>query len=156
MLRSVDVEHCPEPCSVFKQCSTCLKHSHCGWCSLDSTNITGQGICTEGSLEAPPGLDHPAGGTCEMLYYQQYPQAETSITTIIPPHELDFRDNVSIPFTNVVASTSSLKFSWHYVRCPPENECINGHHTCSPKSEKCFDLDEGFECMCGEGYKTEL
>lgn len=76
VLRHVDAEHCPEPCSVFKQCSTCLKHSHCGWCSLDAFNITGQGICTEGSLEAPPGFDHPAGGTCEMLYYQQYPRTE--------------------------------------------------------------------------------
>ena len=74
VLRSSDMDHCPEPCSVFKQCSTCLKHSHCGWCSLDSANITGQGICTEGSLEAP--ADHPAGGTCEMLYYQQFPQTE--------------------------------------------------------------------------------
>lgn len=46
-------------------------------------------------------------------------------------------------------------FSWHYVRCPMENECLNGHHTCSPKSEKCLDLVEGFECMCGDGYKTE-
>lgn len=47
------------------------------------------------------------------------------------------------------------KFSWHYVRCPPENECLNGHHTCSAKSEKCFDLDDGYECMCGDGYRNE-
>ncbi|XP_076283094.1 multiple EGF like domains 8 isoform X4 [Lasioglossum baleicum] len=142
VLRNSDIDHCPEPCSVFKQCSTCLKHSHCGWCSLDSANITGQGICTEGSLEAP--TDHPAGGTCEMLYYQQFPQTE--------PQALENPDNV----TMLIPSASSKPvFSWHYVRCPPENECTNGHHTCSPKSEKCFDLVEGFECMCGDGYKTE-
>lgn len=47
------------------------------------------------------------------------------------------------------------KFSWHYVRCPPENECLNGHHTCSPKSEKCQDLEEGFRCVCGDGYKLD-
>lgn len=76
VLRNADVDYCPEPCSTFKQCNTCLKHSHCGWCSLDSTNATGQGICTEGSLEAPPGFDHPAGGTCEMLYYHQYPKTD--------------------------------------------------------------------------------
>ncbi|XP_043511947.1 multiple epidermal growth factor-like domains protein 8 isoform X2 [Frieseomelitta varia] len=142
VLRSSDMDHCPEPCSVFKQCSTCLKHSHCGWCSLDSANITGQGICTEGSLEAP--ADHPAGGTCEMLYYQQFPQTE--------PQSLETLDNVTMLIPNVI---SKPEFSWHYVRCPPENECTNGHHTCSPKSEKCFDLEEGFECMCGDGYKTE-
>lgn len=68
------MEYCPEPCAVFKQCSTCLKHSHCGWCSLDTNSITGQGLCTEGSLEAPS--DHPAGGTCEMLYTQQFSQTD--------------------------------------------------------------------------------
>ncbi|XP_058808805.1 multiple epidermal growth factor-like domains protein 8 isoform X2 [Phymastichus coffea] len=153
VLRSTDVEYCPEPCSAFKQCSTCLKHSHCGWCSLDSTNVTGQGICTEGSLEAPPGFDHPAGGTCEMLYYQQHPQLDMPVTTTVSSHGEDYHDNVTISLSNVIPS---LRFSWHYVRCPPENECENSHHTCSPKSEKCFDLDEGFECMCGEGYKTEM
>lgn len=143
VLRSSDMDHCPEPCSVFKQCSTCLKHSHCGWCSLDSANITGQGICTEGSLEAP--ADHPAGGTCEMLYYQQLPTVELL-------KFLEISDNVTMLIPNVM---SKPIFSWHYVRCPPENECMNGHHTCSTKSEKCFDLEEGFECMCGDGYKTE-
>ncbi|KYM76277.1 Multiple epidermal growth factor-like domains protein 8 [Atta colombica] len=123
VLRNADMDHCPEPCSVFKQCSTCLKHSHCGWCSLDSANVTGQGICTEGSLEAP--ADHPAGET---------------------------QDNVTM---SLLVTVSKPDFSWHYVRCPPENECENGHHTCSPKSEKCFDLEEGFECKCGDGYKTE-
>ncbi|XP_076675324.1 multiple EGF like domains 8 isoform X3 [Andrena cerasifolii] len=153
VLRSSDMDHCPEPCSVFKQCSTCLKHSHCGWCSLDSANITGQGICTEGSLEAP--ADHPAGGTCDMLYNQQFPQTEPPLVTTLLPHyieSLESSDNVTMLIPNVI---SKPVFSWHYVRCPPENECTNGHHTCSPKSEKCFDLEKGFECMCGDGYKTE-
>ncbi|XP_023245420.1 multiple epidermal growth factor-like domains protein 8 [Copidosoma floridanum] len=148
VLRNTDIEYCPEPCSTFKQCSTCLKHSHCGWCSLDSTSVTGQGTCTEGSLEAPPGFDHPADGTCEMLFYQQYPTTNLSLTSEESKHHVS--DGL------VDSSRLPLKFSWHYVRCPPENECENSHHTCSPKSEKCFDLDEGFECMCGEGYKTEL
>ena len=63
-----------------------------------------------------------------------------------------YEENVTMSITK---NTNQPNFSWHYVRCPAENECINGHHTCSPKSEKCFDLDEGFECMCGDGYKTE-
>lgn len=71
----------------------------------------------------------------------------------MPREQQENLENATIPLSNVI---SSLKFSWHYVRCPPENECENGHHTCSPKSEKCFDLDDGFECMCGEGYKTEM
>ncbi|XP_028050046.1 multiple epidermal growth factor-like domains protein 8 isoform X7 [Monomorium pharaonis] len=162
VLRSADIDRCPEPCSVFKQCSTCLKHSHCGWCSLDSANVTGQGICTEGSLEAP--ADHPAGGTCEMLYRQHFPEVETALTTtttLNPLYHLEAsavlegqqQDNVTMSLLN--AQPKLKEFSWHYVRCPPENECENGHHTCSPKSEKCFDLEEGFECKCGDGYKTE-
>ncbi|XP_012063821.1 PREDICTED: multiple epidermal growth factor-like domains protein 8 [Atta cephalotes] len=153
VLRNADMDHCPEPCSVFKQCSTCLKHSHCGWCSLDSANVTGQGICTEGSLEAP--ADHPAGGTCEMLYRQHFPEVEPPITTTLHPYHVDSsetQDNVTM---SLLTTVSKPDFSWHYVRCPPENECENGHHTCSPKSEKCFDLEEGFECKCGDGYKTE-
>lgn len=75
------MEHCPEPCAVFKQCSTCLKHSHCGWCSLDTNSTTGQGLCTEGSLEAPS--DHPAGGTCEMLYNQEFSQSKISFFQFI-------------------------------------------------------------------------
>lgn len=59
------------------------------------------------------------------------------------------------PFKTTLFFNVVPEFSWHYVRCPPENECTNGHHTCSPKSEKCFDSEEGFECMCGDGYKTE-
>lgn len=45
-------------------------------------------------------------------------------------------------------------YSWNYVSCPPENECINGHHTCSLESEVCVDLDEGFTCRCGSGYRA--
>ncbi|XP_015121638.1 multiple epidermal growth factor-like domains protein 8 [Diachasma alloeum] len=162
VLKNADVEHCPEPCAVFKQCSTCLKHSHCGWCSLDSAEITGQGICTEGSLEAP--TDHPAGGTCQMLYNQMNPSTPAPITTPLPlllsnssMNETDSSGEAA-PRNDSSAIYVIRKpevFSWHYVRCPPENECINGHHTCSPKSEKCFDLEEGFECMCGDGYKNE-
>lgn len=155
VLRSADMDHCPEPCSVFKQCSTCLKHSHCGWCSLDSADVTGQGICTEGSLEAP--TDHPAGGTCEMLYHQHFPGTEAPITTttLHPTDFLELQDNNVTLSLSLSNQAMTPEFSWHYVRCPPENECENGHHTCSPKSEKCFDLEEGFECKCGDGYKTE-
>jgi len=46
-------------------------------------------------------------------------------------------------------------FSWHYVQCPPENECVNNHHTCDNISEQCVDLPEGFKCVCGQGYKFE-
>lgn len=78
----------------------------------------------------------------------------SAVPTTSLPQNIDFiHDNV----TMIINPTYNKKsqFSWHYVRCPPENECNNGHHTCSSKSEKCFDLEEGFECLCGDGYKTE-
>lgn len=52
-----------------------------------------------------------------------------------------------MPLTNVT-------LDWHYVKCPKEDECSNGHHTCAPDSEVCVDLDEGFQCVCGVGYKN--
>lgn len=76
-------------------------------------------------------LDRPALGpektTCEVLFSQE--------------HE-------TVPETAL--------FSWHYVRCPPENECDNGHHSCDERSEQCVDLPSGYKCICGNGYKANL
>ena len=47
----------------------------------------------------------------------------------------------------------NITYSWHYVRCPPENECANNHHHCDLKSEVCVDKEYSFECDCGSGYK---
>lgn len=78
----------------------------------------------------------------------------TAITTTLHPHvDSSEEDNVTMSLSNVIVKP---EFSWHYVRCPPENECINGHHTCSHTSEKCFDLEDGFECKCGDGYRTDV
>lgn len=52
VLKEGNVDQCPEPCSSYTQCSTCLKNSHCGWCGI-SSDITGEGLCTEGSLTKP-------------------------------------------------------------------------------------------------------
>lgn len=35
-------DRCPQPCSSYTQCSTCLRHTHCGWCALNVLNKTGQ------------------------------------------------------------------------------------------------------------------
>ncbi|GFG35976.1 hypothetical protein Cfor_03559, partial [Coptotermes formosanus] len=69
VLRGGNSDHCPERCSTYKQCSTCLQHAHCGWCSLDVGNSTGQGICTEGSLDSPS--NGPAHSICDILYLQE-------------------------------------------------------------------------------------
>lgn len=53
-------QYCPEPCESFTQCSTCLKHFHCGWCDVPGLN--GQGVCTDGSN------DRPLAGTCDQVF----------------------------------------------------------------------------------------
>lgn len=44
--------------------------------------------------------------------------------------------------------------SWNFLRCPPENECINGHHNCNDTTETCVDLKHGFKCICADGYEN--
>ncbi|XP_017786408.1 PREDICTED: multiple epidermal growth factor-like domains protein 8 isoform X2 [Nicrophorus vespilloides] len=117
VLQTDDREFCPEPCSVFSQCATCLRHANCGWCAAPDNN--GTGLCTEGSSE------RPMHGTCDDVVYQT---------------------DYELP--------SNTSYSWFYVKCPPENECLNDHHSCNPISERCEDLEEGYKCVCGSGYKT--
>lgn len=127
VLRPDDRQHCPEPCNSFTQCSSCLKHAPCGWCS--TPGLSGEGFCTEGSNE------RPSLGTCEEVFLENH-------------RKVGEVEDVE-PLNNVT-------YSWHYVKCPPEDECNNGHHTCAIESEICVDLDEGFECKCGIGYKAGL
>ncbi|XP_030384738.1 multiple epidermal growth factor-like domains protein 8 [Scaptodrosophila lebanonensis] len=64
VLDTSEHDRCPEPCHVYSQCSTCLEHAHCGWCSRDGHN--GDGICTEGSLEHKQ--EYPSSSTCDLIY----------------------------------------------------------------------------------------
>lgn len=86
-------------------------------------NTEGEGVCTEGSLESPS--EFPAASTCDIIYANQ------KNMTINPNDE----------------------FIWNYVKCPPENECINGHHNCDPKSERCLNRLIGYECECADGFE---
>ncbi|XP_069798535.1 multiple epidermal growth factor-like domains protein 8 [Narcine bancroftii] len=42
---------CGLGCAVHQQCSHCVRHSHCGWCSTPGLN--GVGRCMEGGLSGP-------------------------------------------------------------------------------------------------------
>ncbi|KAH8324231.1 hypothetical protein KR074_001932 [Drosophila pseudoananassae] len=88
----------------------------------------GDGICTEGALEHKQ--EHPSGSTCDLIYSS-------------------WRNDSQLTNADVV--------SWHYVQCPAENECINGHHNCDAVSEQCIDLDTavGYKCVCAQGYREE-
>lgn len=125
VLQSSEISYCPEPCSNHGSCHTCLAHAHCGWCSKNNNNNTnGDGVCTEGSLASPS--EYPEASTCDIIYATQ------KNLTISPNDE----------------------FVWNYVKCPPENECTNGHHSCDPKSETCLDRLEGYDCECADGFES--
>lgn len=51
-----------------------------------------------------------------------------------------------------VSDKSSLSNPWHFLSCPPEDECVNGHHECHRESEVCVDTPDSYECVCGDGY----
>lgn len=72
-------------------------------------------------------VENPAHLTCDQLYTKAY-------NTSTRPDDF---------------------FTWNYVKCPPENECKNGHHNCNPLSEECFDLPYGYDCTCATGYKLD-
>lgn len=42
VLSGGNIDRCPQPCASYTQCSTCLRHTHCGWCALNVLNKTGQ------------------------------------------------------------------------------------------------------------------
>lgn len=146
VLNSHEKQYCPEPCESFNQCSTCLKHFHCGWCSIPDSN--GQGICTDGSNE------RPLSGTCARVF-----EENKNVFVRNFRHKLNFFFQIALFFQNLdldFSAETNNTYSWDYVKCPPENECENNHHTCAADSELCVDLEEGFECKCGPGYKAGI
>ena len=46
-------------------------------------------------------------------------------------------------------------YSWHYMSCPAEDECANGHHGRDVKRQDCVDAQHGYSCRCKQGYELE-
>lgn len=113
VLEKKDNHKCPEPCSYFTQCSTCLARSHCGWCAAPGN--LGEGVCVD--------------------------SAKKSCDKLVEDNKVD-----------TLGLDRNISYSWHYVKCPPEDECANNHHHCDPISEVCVDKEKGFDCICGKGY----
>ncbi|XP_076271195.1 multiple EGF like domains 8 isoform X2 [Rhynchophorus ferrugineus] len=174
---TLKIAECAAPCSKFSSCSDCLKIEGCHWSTrlqecissasqpvycaggtcglvLESNNSSqcpepchtfkqcsgclrhapcgwcaapgdrGKGVCAEGNSE------RPMKGSCKRV-------VEESMNLL----EGEFSD-------------LNMTYTWNYVTCPKENECASGHHDCVNGSEICVDLDVGFQCICGEGYKN--
>lgn len=126
LLSTEDSDQCPLSCESYTMCSKCLKKAHCGWCSTaNGTDDSGDGICVEGSLEQP--ISESEGIEVDQVCKIKYESTKSKVAT----------------------ST----FSWSFLSCPTENECVNQHHTCNNRTEKCVDLPRGFKCECAEGYE---
>ncbi|XP_072165831.1 multiple epidermal growth factor-like domains protein 8 [Diadema setosum] len=113
-----------------ENCPTpCYANSQCAhclrqaWCGwCPIPGGNGTGICLSG------GLHGPTDGECSAK-------------------EISW---VYTPEFNV--STNGVTPDWTYLTCPPENECLNGHHNCGD-NEVCIDQPTSYECQCKDGYE---
>ncbi|XP_022097491.1 multiple epidermal growth factor-like domains protein 8 [Acanthaster planci] len=121
-------QNCPQPCYLHTQCAHCLGQPGCGWCAVGPPG-NGTGVCMEG------GLYQPTGGTC----------SAEGVTL------KDYDVNEFVTFTPVNFQEPPL---WTFMACPPENECLNGHHDCR-ENEECNDTLTSYECNCKAGYEQE-
>lgn len=127
LLSKNESDQCPRSCESYTMCSRCLQNAYCGWCATESGNDnSGDGVCVEGSL------DRPFDGTTD-----------------------DSNQVCKAKYETVKNATTTTSFSWNFLKCPPENECLNNHHTCDNKTEQCVDLTSGFHCKCASGYHYE-
>ena len=120
---------CPILCSQHTNCSACLQQPQCGWCGI-VTAVGGLGICAGGDMTGPNSM------TCNDFNYD---------------HLLSNHSVVSLHELRVVGE---YDISWNYLKCPPENECRSGHHSCHPITEVCVDEDQGYKCVCTDGYNS--
>ncbi len=131
-------DQCPKPCSSYQECKTCLEHTKCGWCSVES-KLTGLGVCTEGTMAGPSFI-----GSCDAANFSSI--ALEDLNTI---HD----DRPQTKRRPDIFLTRQLSTSWHFQSCPPENECSNGHHNCDPQTQICIDELDGYKCVCNDGYE---
>lgn len=73
----------------------------------------------------------------------------------VPGMELE-QLTVSCPPRTLVGLTQScgIEANWAFMSCPPENECLNGHHDCN-ETQNCNDLPHGYKCTCKNGYMLD-
>ncbi|KPI93788.1 Multiple epidermal growth factor-like domains protein 8 [Papilio xuthus] len=181
-LRPRTKEECPSRCNQFTDCQSCLSSdgaeggfSECHWASYLGTCISpayqpiicAGGVCglvltkaDKNKCPAPCGtfeqcsecLRHSHCGWCALE--DANGEGVCSEGSIESPLDYTTRTTCAAVYATLNQSNNTNEtFSWHYTRCPPENECENNHHQCKAESEVCVDLPEGYECACGAGYK---
>ncbi|XP_067133716.1 multiple epidermal growth factor-like domains protein 8 [Centruroides vittatus] len=123
--------YCPIPCWHHSQAAHCLSYPNCGWCAFSGKKVNGRGICMEGWIK------HPTDGKC-------YENHAYLIDRPLPENVTKWLNQSDGPVY------------WAYLKQPPENECLNGHHNCDDKQhQECVDTEEKFECKCKQGYVND-
>ncbi|XP_067662212.1 multiple epidermal growth factor-like domains protein 8 [Haliotis asinina] len=117
---------CPLPCSNHTKCAECITAPGCGWCAFGGQN--GLGVCMKG------GRAGPSGGAC------------------LDDHRMEMHLRKTDKFTETQSDGVAGAHIWSFDSCPPENECLNGHHTCNEKTQSCIDTPSHFKCECKSGY----
>ncbi|OQV17322.1 Multiple epidermal growth factor-like domains protein 8 [Hypsibius exemplaris] len=147
-------DRCPRDPRGLSVCRECLKSSQTGWCALDLTN--GKGTCLLG------GISGPEVGTCSetaAALSNNVTKGHEALTAVAGVDGDVLGKKAKALLATPASHGSSLqqeevdlRHTWHFLACPPENECLNGHHTCDDKSEECHDTLLGFNCTCKAGY----
>lgn len=163
-LRPTTKEECPGRCHLHGDCTSCLSSegaeggfSECHWASYLGKCISpayqpvycAGGVCglvltkaDKNKCPAPCGtfeqcsecLHHSHCGWCALEGANgEGVCTEGSIDT---PLDYTTRTTCAAVYENMHQSNNTNDtFSWHYTRCPPENECENNHHQCKADSE---------------------
>jgi multipile epidermal growth factor-like domains protein 8 len=169
-----EVFECPTKCSSFDECSLCLTLSaseggsnECEWSTKMSrcVSIASKSlICSGGtcglllnrneSSQCPVSCEsHFMCSRC--LKQSQCGWCSTGADTgdgLCIDGNLEILDGVCNLKYEALKNISA-SFEWNFLTCPNENECLNDHHTCNTKTEKCIDLQNGFKCVCADGYE---
>ncbi|XP_072704321.1 multiple epidermal growth factor-like domains protein 8 [Ciconia boyciana] len=158
---------CPTPCHNHSSCPLCLASKgadggwqHCVWsvslqqcmspsyvplrCAAGACGrlLRGAESCTPGCAGAPQCsrcLRQPRCGWCARRGHNGSGRClEGGLHG--PRHGL--------------AQACGAEAEWAFLGCPPENECLNGHHDCN-ETQDCHDLLHGYRCACKSGYTLD-
>ncbi|XP_041977639.1 multiple epidermal growth factor-like domains protein 8 isoform X2 [Aricia agestis] len=181
---AINKDECPVKCHHYTDCQTCLSSegaeggaSECHWASYIGTCISpayqplycAGGTCglvlTKADKNKCPAPCNTFEQCSECLHHSHCgwcavdgANGEGVCTEGSIDSPLDYltRTTCAAVYTGARdANNTDDTFSWHYTRCPPENECENNHHQCKADSEVCHDLPFGYECVCGSGHKRQ-
>jgi hypothetical protein len=165
---------CPQPCVQYNSCEGCLETVHCRWSTQLDECISASyqpaycagGVCglvleaddkqycpapCSSFAQCSDCLAHAHCGWCAGRGNGEGICTEGSNDS---PMQGTCNDIFMKSNLNLSEEDLNETYTWHYVRCPPEDECANGHHNCAAESQRCVDRLDGFECECGTGYKA--